>query len=75
MKYYRTTSDRIGIEQTLSKDECNALAERIFNRLYERMEEGGGTTFGIDMPTLKATFPRQFRVINRLHKAWNSAPC
>lgn len=75
MHYYRTTSDRIGCEQTLGRDECNRLATRIFDRLYGKMEEAGGMTFGIDLPTMKVMFPRQFRVISRLKKAWCSAPC
>ena len=75
MKYWKTTSDRIGCEQDLSREECNELAWRIHDRLYERMSENGGTCFGIDMPTMKVTFPRQFRVIDRLKKAFKAAPC
>lgn len=69
MRYNSTASNRSGVEKHLSIENTKKLAWRIFDRLYDQMLEMGGTKFGIDLPTMKVLYPREFRVINRLKKA------
>lgn len=66
-------SDRVGPEVGLSRSEIMELINRIEERLYYQMEESGGTCFGIDMPTMLTSHPRQARVRNRLIKQFRSA--
>lgn len=43
-------------------------------RLWDRVERAfeGGRSFGIDWPTLRATYPNTARVMKRINEEWRS---
>lgn len=65
------TSTRIGIETNLDPDQIEMIRDRIVSRWYDRAGYSGAK-YGIDMPTAKVLWPREYRVFIRLRDQWNS---